>query len=409
MKVLFVNQFYYPDVAATAQIMADLAEHLVERGHEVHVLCSRGQYDDGSGRPTPRRELHRGVHIHRVTAPGFGKKHLVGRMLDYAGFHLLTGLRLLAVGWRYDAVVTLTTPPLIGLYGTAVKWLTLGRTRHVCWAMDLHPDCEFELGMWSRRHPLYRGFDGLNGLHFRKAHAAVVLGEAMADRLRAKGVADRRLHVIPVWSRSDRIDARPLGDSPLRAEHGLADRFVVMYSGNAGLIHSFDAVCEAMRRLDDDDRIRFLFVGGGRRLAEVEQFAREHGLSNLVTLPYFPRERLNDSLAMGDVHLVTLRQGMAGVAVPCKTYGIMAAGRAVIHIGPVAGETADHVREAGAGVVIPVEAPDAADMLEATIRRLAAAPDEAAAMGRRGREKMQARFDRPVCCGQWTHLLESLR
>jgi len=405
VKILFVNQYYWPDLAATAQQMSDLCEDLAGRGHEVHVVCSRGAYDDGSGKPTPKRETRRGVHIHRVSAPGFGKKSTLGRVIDYAGFHLLTGLWLLALGWRFRAIVTLTTPPLIGIYATLVKWLTLGRTRHVCWAMDLHPDLEFDLGLWSPKHPLYRFFYWLNNLHFRHASAVVALGACMAERMRDKAVRDDRLHVISVWNRADEVQPLPPGASPLRTEHGFDDKFVVMYSGNAGIIHTFDAACEAMRRLAGDRRIAFLFVGGGRRLDEIERFVAEHKLTNFTRLPYFPRERLSESLAMGDVHLVTMRDRMQGVAVPCKTYGIMAAARAVLFVGPTDADTARHIRAGEAGFVF---AGDDADGLVDAIRRLADDRDEAAAIGRRGRDYFLAHHEQRVCCDQWIALLESL-
>lgn len=406
MKILFVNQFYWPDVAATSQQMSDLAEFLVERGNEVHVVCSRGQYDDGTGRPTPKLETHRDVRIRRLSAPGFGKKSFIGRVIDYAGFHLLTGLWLLFRGWRYDAIVTLTTPPLIGIYGMFVKWLTLGRTRHVCWVMDLHPDCEFELGMWNPRNPLYAFFNFLNGLHFRRANAAVVLGDCMAERLLAKRVRKDRLHVISVWNRADDVQPLPFGSSPLAEQYGLTDKFVVMYSGNAGIIHTFDAVCAAMKELAGDDRIRFVFVGGGKRLKEVDQFAQTQKLANFIRLPYFPREQLDESLAMGDVHLVTLRTGMAGVAVPCKTYGIMAAARPILFVGPPDADTAQHIRAGQAGVTLGVD--DAAG-LAAAIRRMAEDRASAERMGQRGRDYFLQHHERLVCCRQWAELLESLR
>ncbi len=405
MRILLINQFYYPDVAATAQQLSDLGEHLVEAGHEVTVLCSRGQYDDGSGRPTPRRETHRGVRIRRLSAPSFGKSSTLGRMADYAGFHLLCGLRTLAAGWRYDVAVTLTTPPLIGIYATLLRWITFGRTRHVCWAMDLHPDCEFELGVLKRGGVLGRALEWLNATHFRAAHATVALGGCMEQRLLDKGVAPERLHVIGVWNRADRITPMPTGESPLRADHGLEDKFIVMYSGNAGLIHTFDAVCEAMRRLRDDRRIVFLFIGGGKRLSEVAGYAAEHQLANFTRLPYFPRERLNESLAMGDVHLITLRPEMAGVAVPCKTYGIMAAGRPAIFVGPNDADTARHLRDADAGLVI---APDNPGALVDAIRHLADDDAYRQRLGANARTAFEARHEREVCCEQWRELLEGL-
>ncbi len=403
MRILFVNQYYWPDLAATAQQMSDLAEHLAARGHDVTVLCSRGQYADGSGTRTPRRQVHEGVHIRRLSAPGFGKSGRFGRVIDYAGFHLLTGLWMLLFGWRHRVIVTLTTPPLIGLYATLAKWLTLGRTRHVCWVMDLHPDIEFELGMWSRRHPLYATFGFLNDLHLRKANAVVALGPCMAERLRRKGIAGDRVQTISVWNRAGEVEPMAPDASTLRNDNGLSDRFVVMYSGNAGIIHHFDAVCEAMRRLDGDERVRFLFVGSGRRLAEIRGYVDEHQLGNFICLPYQPREMLGQSLAAGDVHLVTMRPRMQGTAVPCKTYGIMAAGRPVIFVGPADADTAVQVREADMGFVLDV---DDADGLVAAIRKLADDPALVRRLGDNARSRFLEHFEKDVCCRRWADLLE---
>jgi len=405
MKILFVNQFYWPDMAATAQQMTDLCEYLAERGHEVRVVCSRGQYDDGSGRSTPKRETRRGVRIHRLRAPSFGKKSNLGRVIDYAGFHLLVGLWLLVFGWRYRAIVTLTTPPLIGIYPLLLKWLSFDKVRQVSWVMDLHPDLEFDLGLWSRKHPLYATFYWLNNLHFRHVTATVALGESMAKRIRAKRVKPERLHVISVWNRADEVKPMPPGSSPLLAEHGLAGKFVVMYSGNAGIIHDFDAVCEAMKRLSQDQRVHFLFVGAGLRLKEVKQYVDDQGLQNFTQLPYFPREQLDASLAMGDVHLVTLRAGMSGVAVPSKTYGIMAAARAVVYVGPDDSDTAHHIEAGACGYVIQL---NDVDTLVATIRDLADNPAHAAQLGQSGRDYFFKHHEMSVCCGQWAELLESL-
>lgn len=405
MRILFVNQYYWPDYAATAQQMSDLAEWLVERGHDVHVVCSRGQYDDGTGRPSPKRETRRGVHIHRLRAPGFAKGSGLGRLIDYAGFHLLVGLWLLTRGWRFNAVVTLTTPPLIGIYATALRLLSFGKVRHVCWAMDLHPDLEFDLGMWSPRHPLYALLGRLNDAHFRRASAVVALGEAMAERLAEKGIKPSKLHTISVWNRADQIEPDAPDAAALKREQGFEGKFVVMYSGNAGVIHTFDAVREAMRRLKHDDRFAFVFVGSGKRLPELVEFAEAEGIANFRRLGYFPRERLSASLGMGDAHLVTLRPEMRGVAVPCKTYGIMAAARPVLFVGGPDADTARQVRAGEAGYVVAHDDPDG--LVDAMLQ-LADDPAHAGRLGRNGRAYFEARAERAVCCRAWTELLESL-
>ncbi|MCC6579291.1 MAG: glycosyltransferase family 4 protein [Phycisphaeraceae bacterium] len=400
MRMLFINQFYWPDMAATSQMLSDLAQRLAARGHEVHILCSRGKYDDGTANArSPRYEVHHGVHIHRVAAAGFGKASMIGRMIDYLSFHLLIGMRTLLAGWRYDIIVTLTTPPLIGVYATLAKHLF--RVRHVCWVMDLHPDCEFELGVFSRKSLLPRVLDHLNGMHFRHADRNVVLGSCMKHRLLDKHVREDKLATIPVWGH----DLVTEDSTALREQLGLTGKFVVMYSGNAGLAHTFDAVCEAALRMRDETRFVFLFVGGGKRMDDVRRFAEQHKLTNVVMKSYFPRENLGQSLTMADAHLITLRPAMAGVAVPCKLYGIMAAARPVLFVGPRNCETAQAITRWNCGKVID---PDDATSLVAAIRQLA----DDASLGQRqaaaARQAYEQQYNAEACAAMWSRLLEEL-
>ncbi len=405
MKILFINQFYWPDLAATAQRLTDLAEHLAAEGHEVHVLCSRGEYDRGTGAARPRRERRNAVHIHRVTGLAAGKRGGLRRVLDYAWFHFCCAVHVLLGGWRYGLIVSLTTPPLIGLCGAILRKVSFGRVRYVYWAMDLHPDIEFELGMWSRKNPLWRFLDSLNGFQLRAADAVVALGEKMKERLAQKGVAAERIHVIPMWA--DRREVRPkdVSASSIRRQQGWDGRFVVMYAGNAGVIHDFEAVTRAMLELRADRRILFAFIGGGHGLARIEAFARSHRLENFAHIPYVPQEQLSDLLAAAEVHLVTLRQGMQGLAVPCKLYGILAAGRPVIYIGPAESDTAAHVREAQAGRVL---ACDDAQGLVAALDELAGDPNQRQRSGEKAERAFLARYERLVGCGLWSRLVENL-
>lgn len=405
MRILFVNQFLWPDLAATGQQLADLAGFLAQQGHEVHVLCSRGRYDTAASRIPLTAESDDLVIVHRLWTVGLGKRSTIGRVIEYALFHMLCGVWTMTRSWRFAVIVTLTTPPLIGVYATLMKLLSLGRVRHVCWAMDLHPDAEFVLGLWNRRNPIWRLVDLVNAMHFRLANAVVALGQRMKERLVAKGVRPARIEVISSWQRADRSQPIGVKESTVRIEHGLADRFVVMYAGNAGLVHTFDAVCQAMKDLSNDPRIVFVFAGGGRRQVEILDFAQQHCLKNLRILPYMPHEYVPQLLAAADVHLVTLRDGMSGIAVPCKLYSSMAAGRPTIYVGPADSDTADHLRQAGAGPILPTDAPQA---LVDELRRLAEDPAECQRLGEKGHLAFLSRHERLVCCRQWAALLESV-
>jgi glycosyltransferase involved in cell wall biosynthesis len=400
-RLLFVNQYYWPDHASTAQHLADLAEHLAARGHEVHVLCGQGTYKPGTPRP-PKNQTHNGVQIHRVAATSFGRKSTVHRMIDYLSFYLRAFMAALFLP-RFDVIATLTTPPIIGLIGTFLRHLK--GSRHVFWSMDLHPDASIALGRMSTKNPVVAWLAWMSDAVYRQADKVVVLGPYMADRIASKRVRRDRLAIIPVWSRRDEIYPLPREGHPLRASLGLDGKFVAMYSGNLGLAHSFSEVIEAARRLRDRDDLVFLFVGGGPRMAEVREAKEADGLYNIRLMDYFPREQLHASLSVADVHLITMRSEMTGVVVPGKLYGAMASGRPTLFVGPDHCESADTIRNADCGLTVRLG--DADGLVEALIT-LIADPELAAELGKRGRAAFLAQHEAGHCCAQWYGMLGDL-
>ena len=401
-SVLFINQHYYPDFASTAQHLTDLAEHLVGEGFEVHVLCSAGHYLSGS-MDVPMEETHNGVHIHRVRATAFGRETTLGRLTDYASFFLQVLWRVLT-GRRYDCVVTLTTPPLIALVGTVARMVRA--QSYGIWSMDLHPDAEVAVDMLDAEQLLTRFLHMLNNWAYRQADFVVDLGPYMKRRLEDKGVPTDCLHTIPVWNKRDEVYPVPDDENPLVEEVGLEDKFVVMYSGNAGLGHRFDEVLAAMKHFDGHDEIFFLFVGSGPRKEEIITFAEKNDISNVRYLPYFPREQIKYSLSLADVHLLTLYNSMAGIAVPGKLYGILAAGKPVLMLGPEASDSGETILEQDVGIVVDPQKEDPAGRFIQAVETLYNDDETRVGMGERGREVFLSHFDQEVCCDQWTDLLK---
>jgi glycosyltransferase involved in cell wall biosynthesis len=323
-------------------------------------------------------------------------------MADYLSFYA----RALAKGLllpRFDVVVTLTTPPIIGLVGTILRrWKG---TRHVYWSMDLHPDASLALGRMSRRNPVVAALGWLSDTVYRHADKVVVLGPYMADRIAAKRVRPERIVTIPVWSRRDEIYPLPRFGHPLREALGLTDKFVAMYSGNLGMAHSFGEIVEAARQLRDHPEIVFLFIGDGPRMAEVRAAQQADGLSNVRFLDYVPRDQLHVSLSVADVHLISMRREMTGIVVPGKLYGAMASARPTLFIGPDHCESADTVRQADCGLTIRL---GDGNGLVAALTRLAQDPDLVEQMGRRGRAAFLSRHEKVLCCARWNAVLGDL-
>jgi glycosyltransferase involved in cell wall biosynthesis len=341
------------------------------------------------------REVRNGVTITRLRTTGFGRSSVVGRLTDYASFYVQALLRLLGRR-RWDGVVFLTTPPLIAFVGWVARLLR--GQRYGIWSMDLHPDAEIAAGMIRPRAPLGRFLCWANAASYRAADFVVDLGRHMKRRIVAKGVRAERTHTVHVWSRRGEVEPTAREANPLLDELGLRDRFVVMYSGNAGIVHDFRDILEAMRLLRDDPRIFFLFVGDGPQRARIEAYAAQHRITNFRYRDYFGREQLRHSLSVADVHLISLRAPFVGVSVPGKLYGIMASGRPALFVGPEQSESAETVLEARCGEVVDPERGDGAERIVRALRAWQADPESARAAGARGRAAFLERYELAANC-----------
>jgi glycosyltransferase involved in cell wall biosynthesis len=184
----------------------------------------------------------------------------------------------------------------------------------------------------------------LRNWSLKTAGCNVVLGEIMADRLRGYGVSGESIRIIHNWSDDEQIYPVPREDNPLRVEWGVTGKFVVGYSGNIGRAHEFDTILDAAEKMLDDDRVVFLFIGGGAMEPYIKQQANIRKLTNIRLMPYQSRSQLVHSLNVPDIHLISLRPELEGLIVPSKFYGIAAAGKASIFVGSKDGELARVLR-----------------------------------------------------------------
>lgn len=396
MKVLFVNQYFWPDAAATAQLLTDLGEDLVARDWSVRAVAGRGRYAGGAG-TLAGRERWRGVEIWRVACTDFGRGSALGRATDYVTF-LASASLAIVFGRRPDVVVCLSTPPLVAALGLVAR---LRGARFVYKVEDLYPDVAVALGTFRAGSAPARLFGRVSALVLRKADAVVALDGAMRRALTARGA--RRVEVIPNWADGDGIRPNRDAGTRFREANGLEGRFVALYSGNLGLAHRFDAVIGAARALTAvRPDIVFLFVGGGPRLGEVRALAA--GLPNVRFMPYQPREALGELYNAADVHLVTLRDEVAGLLVPSKYAAALAAGKPVLLVG---GEGADLWREVGEER-LGWRCPHEVEAVLAAIKEAAQVPEARQECGRRAREVFEARYDRRAATARWAELLRDV-
>src|SRR5690348_11019348 len=205
MRILLLNQTFYPDVASTAQHATDLAAELAARGHAVTVIASRRAYHDPRRR-FAKRETWRGVSIIRVSHSGFGKSSRLGRLADCATFFAACASRLLLLP-RADAVIALTSPPLLS--ALAALFVRLRGGRLVSWVMDLNPDQAIAAGWIPEGSWISAVCDAVCRYSLRAADRVIALDRFIRQRICDKGVPETRVSVIPPWSHDDVVSYDP--------------------------------------------------------------------------------------------------------------------------------------------------------------------------------------------------------
>jgi colanic acid biosynthesis glycosyl transferase WcaI len=395
-RILVLNQYYWPGVEATANLLTELCEALAE-DNDVEVVTGMLHGHEGE----PRESERNAVRIVRVSSTAYDRSRLGRRAVNYVSY-LGSTLAYALKQPAPDLVLCMTDPPIIGDLGVLVG-RRVGAPVLVI-SQDVFPEIATELH--RLRNPAVVGvLRALVAAYLRRADRIVAIGETMRRRLEAKGAPPERLRVIPNWVDTRAITPQPR-DNAWAAQHDLVSRFVVMHSGNVGHAQDLDSLVRAATFLRDRDDVQIVIAGFGARHTQMVALAVRLEVEETVRfLPYQKRVRLPLSLSSADVHVVGLAKGLAGYVVPSRLYGILSAGRPVIVAADDESETTRLVREIGCGLVIPPARPD---LLARTIREAADGAFDLDEMGRRGRQYVESEADRVVAMERYRALIREM-
>jgi putative colanic acid biosynthesis glycosyltransferase WcaI len=394
-RLLVLNQYYWPGVEATAQLLTELCESLAE-DMDVKVVTGvlHGHEDQ------PRRAVHKRVEIVRVPSTSFERSKILARASNYVSYlasALVNGVR----GGRPDVVLCMTDPPIVA--DIALLVARRYRAPLVVISQDVFPEIAVQLKRLENP-ALMSLLRGLVRLYLRRADRIVAIGETMRTRLEEKGADPKRLRVIPNWVDTKRLE--PLEKANHWAQRGGFDKkFVVMHSGNVGHAQDLDSLVRSATFLRDLDDLKILIIGTGARHAELVELAKLHEVDQVQFLYYQSRGVLPQSLSAADVHVVGLASGLAGYVVPSRLYGILAVARPVIVAADAESETAQVVERVGCGIVVPPARPE---LLARAIRDAHDGKYDLVAMGARGREWVEREADRSVAMRRYRDLLLEL-
>ena len=335
---LIITQVFRPDPAAVGQYFDEAAQAIAGTGAQVTVLTANRGYDNPNEKFLAR-EARDGIQIQRLPLSSFGKASIPLRIFAQLSFLVQCILRGLFAHKLTDLLVS-TSPPMAAITAVIIGLFRPKLKVHY-WVMDINPDQAIALGTFSPKHPLVQALDWLNRRILKRADSIIVLDRFMQARLEKKlkcTAEDLRapIQVIPPWPMDDYLKTAAHSENSFRKEQSWEDKFVVMYSGNHSLVHPLDTILDAAKMLKDDPRFVFVFIGGGRgkEIVDARLRAQSSAASNIISLPYQPLDQIRFSLSAADLHVVSLGNEMSGIVHPCKIYGALSIGRAVLTLGP---------------------------------------------------------------------------
>lgn len=383
--IVVVCQVFHPDTQATSQLFSELLRALGGNAQRLTVVTGYTAKRNGSF--PPKREMLGSVEIRRTGVAMDYKRSLLRRGFHYVCY-LAGATRELWKLRNCTFVFGVTNPPFTPV------WLWLLRhwfvKRYQVMLLDIYPEGLLGLGTLNARSWVVRVWRAANRKALQHAERVLVLGRDMAELVEsAYGRARGRIDYVPHWGLLDDAEPVSVESRQLVRDLGLAGKFLVQYSGNMGLWHDIVTIVRAAAGLQDQTDIHFLMIGDGRRLAPSRHLAQELGVRNMTWLPFQPKEHLSDSLSSCHVALISQREGLKGVAVPCKLYGILASGRPVVAMVPDGSEIDLVVREESCGRTI---APGDVGGLIAAILDLKTNPVLREQMGRNAHRAYQRKY-----------------
>jgi len=401
VKILYVSQYFPPEMGAPAARVHEMSREWVRLGHQVTVLTGFPNHPTGVIPPEYRgqwlrREIIDGIQVVRVPIYAAANKGSAKRIANYLSFGASASAIGPFVAKRPDIIVA-TSPQF--LTAIAGYWLSrLYRVPFVFEVRDLWPSSIVAVGAMPATSPVVKALEQIELFLYRAASHVVVVTESFVDEICARGIDRSKLSVITNGVDLDLF--QPGSRQDARARLGLPSGFIATYVGTHGMAHGLGMLLDAAPRLAADG-ITLLLVGEGAEKAMLKERATREDIRNVIFWDQRPRNEIADVCAAANVCLVLLRgKQLFKTVIPSKIFEFMGAGRA-IHT-TVDGESRAIIERAGGGVYSP---PEDVDAFVATMHGYATNPAALDELGTSGCRFAEANYSRPVLAARYAKLL----
>ncbi len=410
MKILYISQYFPPEMGAPAARVSELSRYWVQMGHQVTVLTGFPNHPTGKIHPDYQSKFKRlickewidEVKVVRTWLLPFPNRKAYERILNYLSFCLSASLIGTFLG-RPDVIIATTPQIFVGLLGWWVS--RIKKAPFILEVRDLWPDSITASGMGKEGSWSIKAIRGVVRFLYRSSQAIVVVTPAFKENLITKwNIPPEKISIVENGVETDFFvpnESREVDKEKL----GLQARFVVSYIGTLGLAHGLSTVLQAASRIQKImPEINFLFVGEGADKDRLVSLAREQNLLNVIFIPQQPREKVSSIIRASDVCLVLLRkEEVFKTVIPTKMLEFMACGRPVV-LG-VDGQARELLERARGGIFVE---PEDVEGLTGAVIKLYQDAELRETLGKNGRSYVQAHLSRERTAEIYIDILKKL-
>lgn len=409
-KMLVYAHYFYPDVASTGQILTELCDGLKEN-FDITVICVVPSY---SGKIDEKYKKHRfyeeeigNIKIIRVRVPEFNKSKKVSRIINLISYFINAIIATFNLQ-KQDYVFSISQPPILGgLLGVIGKVIKKGKLIYNI--QDFNPEQTIAVG-YSKNKFLVNIALYLDKFSCKMSNKIILVGRDMQQTLNNRFVKSYLPNNIVINNWIDEKSIYPLSNNnttvyEFKERYNLQNKFVIMYSGNIGLYYDLENLIKIIGKFNNRDDVKFAFVGDGTIKKNIENYALENNLKNVVFIPYQEKSNLNYSLNAADVHFVVNSKGIKGISVPSKLYGVMACGKMILGILEKGSEARIIIEESGCGIC---SEPEDYEDIYIKIKYILDNKQLAEAMGEKGRKYLEKNLTKELSISKYRESILSI-
>lgn len=296
----------------------------------------------------PVEQISENVVVKRVGSKGGEGTGLFDRMLKYLS--LTWTIYKEARTTPTDVYYLYSSPPFIGWMG--IKLAKIAPTLYN--AQDLFPDTLIKIKGYSEKNPLICFLRYMEKKVYKCNTKIVTISNEMKNTIKSSGCLEEKIDVVYNWADTVGTHHVERKNNALMDELGIdKDKFVVSYAGDIGLFQGWPVIIEAIKKVGKENKnIHFVIIGSGSYKEKLEAQVENEKIDNVSIHPLQPASRLSEIYSIGDLELVSIEPGLSKMALPSKTFVIMAAGSPLLSLVDQTSDIAHLIKEKNMGYTL---------------------------------------------------------